>query len=206
MNTFTIGEALAYGWKGFWKNLGPLVIVGLAVVAVQVGFSVLSSQLDSGFLLGVVSFAGSVIAILIALGWIRIGLAITRDEPIELGAMFMFEGWLRYVIATFLFSLGLYIGLILLVIPGIIFAVVFGFYGWLIVDRDAGIGESFSRSSEITKGNRWNLFALGLVLLLVNMVGLLLLVVGVVFTAGISLVTLAYVYRVISGESPVVLD
>ena len=59
-----------------------------------------------------------------------------------------------------------------------------------------------SRSAEITKGNRWNLFALGLVLLLVNLVGLLLFVVGVLFTMGISLVTLAYVYRV-QGGAPV---
>ena len=117
--------------------------------------------------------------------------------------MFVFDGWLRYVIASILFNLGVFIGVFLLVVPGIIFATVFGFYGWLIVDKDAGVGDSFSRSAEITKGNRWNLFAFSIVLLLMNIVGLLLLVVGVIFTAAISLVSLAYVYRVISGEQPV---
>ena len=203
MNTFTIGEALGYGWKGFWKNLGPLVIVGLAVIGIQLVFSAVSYQVDSAFLRAVVSFVGSVISITIVLGWIRVGLAITRAEPIELSSVFVFDGWLRYVIASILFNLGVFIGVLLLVVPGIIFATVFGFYGWLIVDKDAGVGDSFSRSAEITKGNRWNLFAFSIVLLLMNIVGLLLLVVGVIFTAAISLVSLAYVYRVISGEQPV---
>jgi uncharacterized membrane protein len=206
LNTFTIGEALGYGWKGLWKNLGPLIIVGLAAVGIQLVFAAVASQVDATFLKAVLSFVGSIIAIMIVLGWIRVGLAITRGEPIELGSVFTFDGWLRYAIASILFNLGVYIGFILLVIPGIIFATVFGFYGWLIVDKDAGIGDSFSRSAEITKGNRWNIFALSIVLLLMNIVGLVLLVVGVLFTAAISLVSLAYVYRVISGEQPVALD
>ena len=206
LNTFTIGEALGYGWKGFWKNIGQLIVVGLAVVGIQLVFAWVGSQVDSGFLGSVVGFVGSVISIIIVLGWIRAGLAITRGESIELGSVFTFDGWFRYAIASILFSLGLAIGLILLVIPGIIFATVFGFYGWLIVDKGAGIGDSFSRSAEITKGNRWNIFALSIVLLLLNMVGLLLFVVGLVFTAGISLVTVAYVYRIISGEQPVAID
>lgn len=202
MNSFTIGDALGYGWRGFWKNLGPLLIVAVAVFAVQLILNAIGTQVDSSVGVGLLNFVGWVISIVIALGWIRVGLSITRGETVEVADMFRFDGWLRYVVASILFGIGVGIGLVLLIVPGIIFGIVYGFFGWVIVDRDAGVGDAFTRSAEITRGNRWNLFALGLVLILVNLVGVLLFLVGVLFTMGISLVTLAYVYRVISSEEP----
>ena len=34
------GAAIGYGWNGLTKNLGPLVLITLVIVAVQVGFSI----------------------------------------------------------------------------------------------------------------------------------------------------------------------
>ena len=60
--------------------------------------------------------------------------------------------------------------------PGIIFAFVFGFYGFVIAERGDGVGviESLKRSADLTRGHRWQLFGLGIVLFLINLVGALL--------------------------------
>jgi hypothetical protein len=42
---------------------------------------------------------------------------------------------------------------------------------------------------------------MALLLLLVNVVGLILCFVGVIFTAGITIITWAYLYRALNGES-----
>lgn len=88
------------------------------------------------------------------------------------------------------------IGLILLIVPGIILAIIFVFYGFHIVDTGSTdpIG-ALRRSAEITRGHRWQLFLLGLVLLGINILGLLALIIGVLFTSGISLLAIAHVYR-----------
>ena len=87
--------------------------------------------------------------------------------------------------------------------PGIIFACVFGFYGFVIAERGDGVGviESLQRSADVTRGHRWQLFGLGVVLFLINVVGALLFLVGLIFTLGISLLAWAYTYRTLSGES-----
>ena len=55
--------------------------------------------------------------------------------------------------------------------PGIIFAVAFGFYGFVIAERGEGVGviDSLKESADLTRGNRWQLFGLGIVLLLINL-------------------------------------
>jgi uncharacterized membrane protein len=91
------------------------------------------------------------------------------------------------------------IGLVLLIVPGVIVAIVFAFYGFHIVDTGSTdpIG-ALRRSAEITRGHRWQLFLFGLLLIGLNLLGILLLVVGVLFTSGISLLAVAYVYRRLS--------
>ena len=98
---------------------------------------------------------------------------------------------------------GVAIGLVLLIVPGIIFAVIFGFYGWGLVDGVVDDGVSALRhSAEITRGHRWQLFGFAIVLILFNLLGLLALVVGVLITSAVSILALAHVYRQLAGGAP----
>jgi uncharacterized membrane protein len=107
------------------------------------------------------------------------------------------------LLASILFAIGFYIGLILLIVPGIIFACVFGFYGFVIAERGEGVGvmESLQRSADITRGHRWQLFGLGVLIFLINIVGLIACFIGLLFTLGISILAWAYAYRTLSGET-----
>ena len=78
---------------------------------------------------------------------------------------------------SILFGIGVVCGFILLIVPGIMLICI-----WcvavpsLVADR-TGVFGAFSRSAELTRGNRWRIFALGVVL------WVLLLVIGLVFNA-----------------------
>ena len=121
----------------------------------------------------------------------------------EVGDLFKVDGYGPYILASMLFVLGFDVGLILCIVPGIIFAATFGFYGFVIVERGDGVGWSTrcKASADLTRGNRWQLFGLGLVLLLINVVGLLACGVGLIFTLGITIIAWAYIYRALSGET-----
>ena len=151
----------------------------------------------------VVQVIGSLIGLFLTLGWLRVSLEITRGVKPEVGDLFKAQGYGPFILASILFYIGFVIGLILLIVPAIIFACIFGFYGFVIAERGEGVGvtESLQRSADITRGNRWNLFGLGVVIFLINIVGLLACFVGVIFTLGISILAWAYAYRTLSGET-----
>jgi uncharacterized membrane protein len=199
-----IGDAVNYGWNVYWKNVGTLVVIALVIFAIEVAVGVVGSAIGGGggmqFLAQVV---GNLIGLFLTLGWMRVSIEITRGVRPEVGDLFKARGYGPFIVASILFYIGLVIGLILLIVPGIVFAVVYGFYGFVIAERgdDAGITESLKRSADITRGHRWTLFGLGLVLILINFLGVLACGVGLLFTWGISILAWAYAYRTLSGET-----
>ena len=116
--------------------------------------------------------------------------------------LFRTEGLAAYIVASILVTIGVVVGLILLIIPGIILLIMWHFFGYVIVQNSAtGALDAMRRSAEITRGHRWQLFGLGLLLLGINLIGLVACCVGVIFTEGITAMTVAYAYKTLSGQS-----
>jgi uncharacterized membrane protein len=200
---FSLGDSLSYGWNAYWKNVGPMLLIAVVVLAIQIAFSALGNATDSVALQVVLQLVGTLVSLLLTLGWLRVALEVTNGVKPELGDVFKANGYGPFILASILFYIGALIGFILLIIPGIIFIATFGFYGFVIAQRGDGVGvlESLQRSHELTRGHRWELFGMALVFLLVNIVGLLACIVGVIFTSGITLIAWAYLYRALSGDA-----
>jgi uncharacterized membrane protein len=202
LNTFSIGDAISYGWRGFWKNIGPLIVATIALVVVHVIFGILSVVFDNVILQFIIRLVGYVVSLLVVLGLLRMALSVTAGQPPNTSDLTRTDGLPVYIGASIIFAIVSSIGFVLCIIPGIIVYVFWGFYAFVIADRGegTGIGEAFSRSVEITAGNRWQLLGLGILLILINFVGAILCGVGLLFTYGITAVTGAYVYRTLSGQ------
>jgi uncharacterized membrane protein len=200
---FSVGESVSYGWSAYWKNVGPMLVLTIVIIAVNVVISSIGQAVDSVVLSLLISAIGWIVSLLLALGLIRASLAVTRGEKPEVGMLFDSAGFGPYILATILFGIGVTIGLILCVIPGIIFGIAFMFYGYLIAENPDRLGptDALKRAAEISKGHRWELFGLGIVLILINIVGLIACFVGVIFTYGITSIAVAYAYRSLSGQS-----
>ena len=197
-----VGAAIEYGWRKLWENVGPMLLAGLLVLVVTglVTWFTLAAADNAWvrFLAGVVEF---LVGAIVGMGWIRIALLITRGEPVEGTDVFRTGRYLiAYIIASVLFGLMCLVGFLLLVIPGIWVLLTFGFFSWIIVNQDKDAIAALTRSSEITKGHKWDLLGFFLVLFLLNILGLLVLIVGVIVTAAISLLATAYVYRRLEGD------
>ena len=59
--------------------------------------------------------------------------------------------------------------MILLIVPGVIFALMFMFATMIVIDRGLGPIESMKESRRITTGYKWKLLGLALVLTLLNL-------------------------------------
>lgn len=74
------------------------------------------------------------------------------------------------IVGSILFSLAVTVGLALLIIPGIILLLMWWVYIPVVVVENKGITGSFGRSSELTRGRRWHLLGLFLVILIISIV------------------------------------
>jgi hypothetical protein len=68
----------------------------------------------------------------------------------------------KYIVASLLFWVMVYVGLLLLIVPGIYILLTYGFFGLEMIDRNLGPLDAFARSADITKGVKWSLLRLGL--------------------------------------------
>lgn len=195
-----IGAAFRAGWRGFTANIGPLIVVALVVWVVTGAVNWLSTDTS-----GIVRFLASVLSFflgqLVAIVWISLALAIIDGRPIS-GESLLPDGstLISYVIASLVFSVMLFVGLVLLIIPGLIVAVVFGVYGWALVDKGLDPIGSLRESSRLTAGRRGQLFVFILAAIGLNILGLLALVVGVLITSAVTLIAAGHVYRQLDGS------
>ena len=75
------------------------------------------------------------------------------------------------LVATLGLETGLAIGIPLLVVLGVIVSLMLIFSGFLVIDRGLGPIEALQESHRITRGYKWSLFGLSLLLLLITLAG-----------------------------------
>ncbi len=195
-----IAAAFRAGWRGFVANIGPLILVAIVVWVVTGAVNWLTTDTTGvvQFLANVLSFfVGQVVAVV----WISLALSIIDGRAISADSLLPGGSTLlSYIIASFLFALMFGIGLLLLIIPGIIVGLIFGLYGWALIDKDLPPIEALRESSRLTAGNRGQLFVFVLAAIGINIVGLLLLIVGVLVTSAVTLIAAGHVYRQLDGS------
>ncbi len=197
-----VGDAIGYGWNAFKKTPGPLVVIALVVLVVGALTSSIGNAVsrESAVFGVIVQFAGFVVSMILSLGLIRVALKVTRGEEVDVADLFKTDQLGPYIGASILFGIMVAVGLIFCVVPGVILAVIYGFYGYVILEHGAGVGEGFSRAAEITKGQRGTVFLLGLAFVGINLLGALACGAGLLVSYPITIVAGGCAYRVLSNE------
>ena len=140
------------------------------------------------------------------LGWglIVICLKIHDGETAKISDLFsQLKNILKYLGSTILYCLIVLGGLILLIVPGVMWAIKYQFFSYLIVDKKMGIMEALRKSAELTKGSRNKLFGFCILMGLINIAGAIALVIGLFATIPTTAIACAYVYRKLSnGTTP----
>ena len=125
-----------------------------------------------------------------------------HDNPdaADLSAWWHPRPFLKFLGAFILLMLTIAVGFILLIVPGIIFALMFMFTTFIVIDREFGPIDSMKESRRLTYGHKWKLLGLSLLLVLINLLGLAALFVGLFVTVPISSLALTHAYRVLGGK------
>lgn len=195
---FTIGGAFEEGWRLTKENLGFLI-----------GYQIILYVLS--FIFGI-SYEGRGLTLWYLFGWalivlVKMGLyksSVLIVDSIKPTFEQLYKNWrlfISWVVAGFLFGIMFAIGLILLIVPGCYILARYGFFPFFIIDKEAGPIEALKLSAKATEGIRWPIFLLFLACLGLDILGFLLLGVGLLITIPITLLALAKVYRQITATN-----
>ena len=168
---FIIGDVLGFGWqvmaKNFWFFVGLGVVAGILqmagpVIQIIVQHSGLH-ELPAALSIVIVRIAGAVVSYIIGIGFIRISLSFCDARKPPFGTLFDYHGcfW-RYVGTMILQGLIVMGGLLLFIIPGIIWSIKFSLATYFVVDHRLGPIQALRASSRTTMGVKWNLFGFGI--------------------------------------------
>src|SRR5262245_28689894 len=179
---FSFGTVISQSFSVFFSNIAPFCVVSLILMAPLLIYNLLlgsptAGSFSAGQLLAYV--IQSVLSQLLAATISFATFQYLRGQPVSIGEC-LSRGLsliLPVIGVALLTGLLVGIGTILLVIPGIIVAVML----WVaipaaVVERP-GVIESLKRSADLTKGYRWSIFGIVIV------IGIILAVIGAILSA-----------------------
>ncbi|HRH31111.1 MAG TPA: DUF975 family protein [Candidatus Paceibacterota bacterium] len=215
MKTFSIREAFRFGWKEFKK--APWTYIGISVVLVIINW--LGQAEYIGIVASVVGIAATLGITKITLNAVDGKKPEMNDLFSQWKLFWKYLGMVLLMLLIILIPVAIivatslsmasiaiaspeltpspWIFVLLAAMVVIIFAIVlrYMFTPYLIVDKNMKIVEAFKKSAAMTKGYRWKLLGMMFFALLINLIGVIALVVGVLITIMVTYLAQAYVYR-----------
>lgn len=202
-------ESLSQGWKALASNLLPWVlsmlvflavfVVLMVVAVVPIALSETASE-DQAVALAPATVAALIIAYLIAfaigvvwtLNVYRNAVRQVQGETVTLGSFFQVRDLGVPFVAYLLMSLAVFVGMLLLVLPGLALAVLLMFVPYLAFSRpETGLSGIFRGSVEIVRNNLGAALLLILFTMLLGAVGSLT-VIGIFITQPLIAVMMAH--------------
>lgn len=177
LRPLTLGELLDRTFFLYRKNFllfaGIIALPNLVLLAVQLaGVGLQSARLFMGapanllwigvlYIVSLAVMAASQGATVIAVSQLHLG------RPTSIAESFAgIKGRILYLALIMIgYWIGIGVGLVLLIIPGIILALMWALAIPVAVLEDTGLGDSLKRSSELTKGHRGRVFVIYLLFL-----------------------------------------
>ncbi len=200
-----LAEAMQFGWRTVRDF--PLFLVGTVLVTIGVPWLISwggDVALDDGAPQFAMWIITTVVSATLSLGLAKIHLRFRDGQrPVFEN---LFDGLPlvhKYLGAHIIASVAVFMGLLLLVIPGIVILIRLWFTGFVIIETKAGPVEAIQQSWDMSRGYTIDLFLLFFLLCGLNLLGLICLGVGILITIAISGLALAYVYRTLK-PAPIV--
>jgi hypothetical protein len=182
---FRVGDVLGRAWRLFTGNIlffaavpvVSYVIIYIAAMAFILTFAFLGWASNTV----AITVVGIVLGILLFVGLYMVGEAVVllgafqrlRGQPLRVAEAVRraFTRFFPLIGLSILFGLAIMLGMVLLIVPGVILLCMWAVVVPVCIVEGLGPTASLSRSSELTKGYRWQIFGLLLLLFIINWIG-----------------------------------
>ena len=208
--SFNFCDVIGYGWGVMCSNLWFFVGLGLVYIILLYLPSIAGIAVDYiempeplymilGISLQVIYY---VVNAVLTIGMIKIGLSFCDERKPKISTLFdAFDCFWRYIGVAIVYSLIVIGGLLLFIVPGIIWSIKYSLCYYFVVDKGLGPIEAIKASGRATDGVKWDLFGFNIFACMIVYAGLLCFIVGILATYPIALIGYALVYRQLAAQS-----
>lgn len=194
---YLISDALHFGWQRTKQRFGFVVTaLFLAMLAPQVPAFFADTFPDESFPAIVLGLLSMFLSLIIGRGILMIAIKEGRSKEAQwddfIGTLGQYG---RYFLVTVVYSLIVLAGLLLLIVPGIIWSIKYQYMVYLVVDRDLGIREAMDKSAAMTSGVKWELLAFEFVSMIINLIGMMALFIGLFMTIPATAIAQGRIYN-----------
>ena len=185
----TVGSSYGMSWEVMKKNFLELLLVVVIYFAISIPAGVARIGIEASglgvgsVLLGLFSLAFTIFVISpVAYGMAYVFLKVTRGDKFDVADVFTAfnNNYLQVILANLLTMAIVIAGMILLIIPGIIFACKLAFVPYLVMDKEMEAIDAVKTSWSMTKGHTLTIFFMGLLAIPIVIIGFVLLIVGII--------------------------
>lgn len=196
MKPFTIKGIIGQAWQLFVGHWGVLLGAIAILLTLNLAFGLATEQVGENSMGGfVITLFSMVVSVVIQLGLYRMWINLVRGKEARVDQMFSeYRLGFRYIGATIVYVAVVGVGLVLLIVPGVVWSIKYGMYGYAMVDRNLGVRDSLKLSATITSGAKLQILGLwlamaGLMILSIIPIGL-----GLIATVPMSMIMSALLY------------
>jgi cold shock CspA family protein len=175
---FDLGRVIQRTFNSISQNgvtflIGSILLVGVPSVAQVYGQSQLLEGQTSAFAIVGISWVLWIVGAYVLQGMVvKVTVAGFNGKAMSIGAAF--EAGIKLFLPLLglgiVIGLGTMLGMILLIVPGIILAVMWSVATGAVVVEGRGVMESLQRSRDLTRGHRWPIFGLAVILFVASMI------------------------------------
>lgn len=206
--TFSIKQACKYGLNSVFNTTKLVVSIWIGVLIFYIIRSIsyyilIYSCACHPLVYELLFMGGALISCWIHLGLMRIALALYDGTVWGFKSLFFDKNMGKliffYAITTLLYFFITIGGLLLLIIPGIIWALKYSFFDLILLDTQCGPIQALKKSGTLTYGAKWQLFQFYLctaALILLSFI----IIIGPLFTIPALYMSRVYIYRTLLNQ------
>ena len=176
--TFDLGRVIQRTFNAISKNgiiflIGSVLLVGIPSLGQVYGQSELINGRSGGLAISGISWVLWIVGAYMLQGMVvKVTVAGFNGKAMSIGSAFEagIKLFLPLLGVGILVGLGTMLGFVLLIVPGIILAVMWSVATAVVAVENRSVTESLERSRQLTKGYRWQIFGLAVVLTLVSLI------------------------------------
>jgi hypothetical protein len=197
--TLSARACIRYGWETFKKR--PWFFVGTTLLLTAISMIIPGTdEYDPWSKIIAIFIVSSLLNTFLELAAKHLALrAHDNVEGVRFKDLWRPDIYLPYLGASILVLLAVMAGFILLIIPGIIVGLGLSLTGYLVIDKGLGPVAAIKESWRLTKGHKWQILGFVALMALVNVLGFVLLIVGLLVTLPVTALAFAHLYRTLSG-------
>ncbi|HEY8926552.1 MAG TPA: hypothetical protein VIU64_19350 [Polyangia bacterium] len=200
---FVATDELRFGWEQTFKNLKPWLWVCGAGALLSILENALTRERGNVGGRPLLALVLQGLQVAVTLASFRVALRVVDGRPAgDSDLKKLLAGYWPFLLTHVLFALIVAGGLLLLVIPGIVWAVTYGFAPMLCAAEGYRPAEALRESRRLTTGHRRSLLAFGLLCLGVNLLGALAVGLGLFLTVPTTVTAATRVLRRLQANAP----